>query len=1552
MLKSKLEFKIQIDSPTTSKYYKSHWIYGVSLGRIHYHISTASEYSSNNKISPSWIKDKRSNKTWRNITPNKTQGMGAIEFIYSSIGLSVGDPVNEHDKCIFLPSYSQLGYTSSLTGVKVPNGAQYPAYIDFDSIGFKAQLLAYKGYANKNNIRFSQAYKQHLIKSTSTILARYLTKQDKLYLNPIDFNFYNIEDNSLYTGYIPDEHIFRPFNTGDIQKTKQQILREWTDFKYFGSNMALPKFVPNEEKKQNYFKSLVSENEEFISMEKISYDNMSKEDLTKLVLIESLANYYDFNDDLIFTIDNKNYRLDIENEQFLDEENNILPYIAIYDENKKLERILSFKEYRSMLKETFTDDDALMQQELIQALKDSQLEENKDKVLTSLPNQYTNIAIGNADRQYSNFTSGWCLLHKFLDSYSGGPGFSFGLDNNTSDCNLYYWGVGGLSYVNYEGEVVYNNGSITIYPLDQYVEIYRYPKVLFYMLRDNIYTNIENIDLSKADYNSITTYFYERGYIEGDEFDTVVILPIFIIAGVTATNTYTLPVKELRYEKKILKDDEINEDTNYEIDNDGNKYQIEVIGEEYDPPQEFEIYTPNEDGTDFIVTKELMTNSSIPKITTIDKEMTDYVRFRLPMRRLKIYSKVSNYIKKLKNGEITGYLLKYKDLTDNKIKVRVHNEDSISYLKNISDITYDIAKCLPIIPLWTQICTLDAIKAGITSAFNPASWFATSGKKNGVRNNNFLGYYTGKPREGFYQFYDKKINKFYKDALNFYLIEWEQQINGKWTDEQYGVKMKKLSNRFKNEKSILYSKSIFDKPTGDITSYDELQQKGSLFGYHTAIRMNFSIYFNKHFRKAKLIAKLGYTYLDYFYKRLNGKYGIEISQILYPNDRVQFAEKRITLKFTKFKYDIAVEGDKASYYCEFDNQAGFFIFYNRTKREKFVFDINSYLPNWRSSYFSGIDTYRYDSKSANKLSAKDRIGLYTITKNDIEPKKYTDEFNPKSNIPTTKYLKVGETYRYDISSIFYNTSTTITYNTDNGYKQRIVNTWRGTADYACFYRPHSNNIDDYVYNDELTQKILLNFEERNVFDYIVDKLQYRSIPELKDIYKKIFNTDINIITSIDENIFNYNGNFDNLVLETVNEDLFKSSNNPQYVRKIDLTTYTGMNDKTKNQNQITIAQAYELYDTFDKQCLLTNDNIDIDGVKSRQVAKDIAYYLLDSGELPITKYITPSEFVDYFVTYKKDGILDTIFTSYEVYQLGFINFLVTNDTDNYELTVLLETIMAKSTSIISNIDLAEGIIEYNSVQLPMPVEVYKRLPIYTKNMVASLMFQVECYNVMPVPSVNTTDAIATRTYKYMEIVFAIVMAIVGIVLMPFTAGQSGWVTAFAIVAIVGAVISIIALVIQLIAMIIPASNARNLMMKASKILSYVGAILSMVGAIGNMGSMSAVQQAAIALSSIDFTMNICNTIAEAFYEHSRDKSKEIEYNNTVERYNQNIDEMNKFIEDNEFEAQLLNQYLPLSYSRVENRLYDDKYDDSIELFINGSLEILYEDLDNYYDSRL
>ena len=1715
--KSKQLFKFITGDILASDTISSHHIYGINI-----------EQQDCNEIVPETkFKASKIEPNWWNITPDKNHGCyGMVGLIYTTanMGRKTGDGYCDYKQCLYLPSFHNMTSVSSISGAKRPYGSAYPALIDFDVVSFISTLLSYKRLATKSGVTLSNTYKQHLIKSTSSILAKYITRLDTVYLNPLDYQFYDVKTGKLVNMTPPDETIFRPFTSG-YQVSKQSLLRQWYNFRYFGSNLMLPQFNANEIKKQAYLKSLVADNEEIINVIPFTYDNLDEEIRYKYILSKCLGDYYDWNDKKQFTIDGTTYELDIENECFKDLDGNVLPNIVKYKSDGNVDYILSFKDYKELLVLTYTDADKKIQQDVVNALKNNTDLPSSQNVNLNLKkwNGYFYLdtdKLGNYNLWWGKYKitydhyyatsyiteygtdggdsgttypvyetiketlelsfdemrdiyntiinrkssdSSWvtspdkinkpmnikeAIVYELYPKMSGSytepyttytdtnPVYFYQQWHTQDDSDggaghVYGWGPtdGSMDYFTYLIETnTATNISIAERTLFTGHFLYEYTDGSYSLSIDNNkvlkkrYTNYEvllelfgpitvteNIDKTDADYDGIDTYFHEMYYTKGNVWDTVDIQPIFVIKGVTQTNntqkeTSNLTAVKVKYdtEDKLNTLTQNEQDDLYTDDN-GVKYDIELRGKKYDPPVTTEVNTYDDDGNIVETRQKQIEYGEDPEISSVKNPYTELIKFSLPHRQLKIYSLLSNHIKQFKANTLTGYLLIYKDRNDGIIKCRKltkkdddGNEVEINgmeYLQATSDLVYDIVKCLPLVPLYNSTCVIDPfiqskicvpgpevylaslafvwLGAWAVAAFM-APFIAICLAFSSKYKVGFLGW---KISEGsglwdkpitnahrYYYYYDKKVNLYYKNAFNWHLKEWEKILNNNYTDDEFvssegktvKVKMsKKVPRRFTNENCVTYVKGILDEPEQNVQDYTTYANNHTHFGAHTSIRFSFTIYFNMHFRKTRLIARMGFQYLDWFYKKLNGEYGVWIEQYLYPPDRIQFPEKLKTIRFCKVKYDRSVEGNEASYYVVFKPIDAQFIFYKRSKSEKIIFSIDKYIPDWRNVYFSGKNTY--SSKPFSDKTTQEKLDSMAITKNDLIPRKYTDIIALNSKYtPVTKYTKSAEEYTYNIEGVYYGEPLSITYkNTSGTYTTKSVNIWSkaNNNEYACFYKPHELDSANYKFDENLSSKTLSSFETRDCYTYLQNLIKNKPLSAVKDMYKTVFNKDIEIVYSLGE-IFNYDNVFDNLSISNVDEEKFKSSDEDQIQ-----SSYTFNEVQHYNASTFSYFQSYYLNYTYDPVCLISTTEIDMENKKSITVAaREIAYYLLtESGELSLNKYLSPSDWESMFIGYNQDGLLAKLFSSYEIYNIGFNNYLVTDDISKDELTLLLERISEIDKKFIYNLDdLKNGNIKYNAVWLPLPVDIYKRFPIYCKNLVSSLFLMLETYNVSATASVRESSINLLKAYTAISIINAIGMAVVSIIVAVYCPPAGAAMIAATILIVTASIIMIIAYLIQLVSMFLPTNNSRKLrgiaqgMTYAATVLNIIGSIISL-GA-GAASSISALQIATMVVKSIDYALQIAETIVLKNYE--KKKAKETaRLNVAIENYNKSQEELWEFIEQNEFEG-LLNTYQPININAIEASVYDDKYDTFVESFTENSILGLYEAVDDYYYNRL
>ena len=1805
--KGKVLFKFLTGDILASDTFSSHDIYGITLNQKEYNKALPEEFFKSDKIGSDW---------W-NISARKKDSLyGLVGVFYNdpNIGKSVGDHYNEYKKCIYLPTYSSFFQSSSITGKKIPIGSKYPTYIDFNSVSFVSTLLAYKNLARKTNKTLSQTYKQHIIKSASTIIAKYITRMDKYYLNPYDLEFYDVKTHQRVNPYVPDEQIFRPF-TSRYQVSKQDILREWYKFRYFGSNLMLPQFVPNEEKKEKWIQSQVKENEEFIDCLEINYDNLDDNILTKFVLGECMTDFYDFNDDLTIEVEGNTYKVDVRNSKFTDVDDNEVPYIPIYnDDTGLLEYALSFNEYTNLLKETLTDDDKDIQQKVVEALQNDTALPNSQNVYpdklsllkwkdyfyydTSKSGKHI-LWYGKYKIQYTRAVDTYSvsesqdILWNTLETNTETITYSFSLDEITNTAlmiknrsvlftyydggnsydlsakNVYktniplnieealckwlyenmtgeededlskikvtsgisyyikvhgytYWnddGGGQSSYVGYTHVLCDSNykavfaKSVTYVKADRITSVtftetrqkyqgqtvFEYKEGVFLKQQDATYNFIRSynhhkfmlelfgpatitsgIDKSNAKYNLVDTYFHEMLYEEGDVWNLVTIRPIFTIPNVTCKNELNAEVEALTYHKKIYTEDEYKalSDEDKEdvlVDDNGQYYVIERRGskieeQEYDYSESvtqirFNAMTDeqkaklvkNTDGSYYmsdgkylysekrkttetyydVYDTQKKTQAEVDAMTAEEKQnlLTDtdgeyvkdedgnyiyqiktgcfsvskeyneqpyasymldnyeeLVKFSLPLRQLKIYSKLSNYIKKLKSGSITGYILVYKDLDDGKTKTRHINISSNDYNLAVCDLQYDIVKCLPLVPLYNTTCTIDSLIQSKIVTVSPEVYIAAATYASSASTSalvayaiawlanfaafmlpfaipavimtakwklGFLGFHKNKKPQRFYYYYDKKVNLYYKNAFNYYLKEWEKVLNNNYTDDTFTdndgktvkVKMnKKVSRRFTNENAVTYSEGFLEKPKETVNDYDTYVSNFGLFGAHTSIRFSFSIYFNRHFRATRLISRMGFIYLDYFFNKLGGTYGLWYEQQLYPPDRIHYPEKQIKLRFKKDKVDTSVEGGNASDYCEFRPNDGQLCFYKRSKKERITLDMNTYCPQWRSIYFSGKNTYQ---KAFSQMTTLEKIDSIVVAKSDLQPLTYTDSFTTKlyKDIPVTKYSKTTTGYQITLNTLFYGVPLVVKYTTIDGkQKQRTIDIWSKAkdGDYCCYYKPY--DLNEYTFDENLYQTILDNFTDTNVTDYITNLIVGKSTAEIEDMYNTTFSKTIDVIEQ-QENMFNYNGVFDDLTISQGNTDNFKTQDTDELYKAYTFNQFPNYSGKEVSRHQ-----SYWLALNYNSSCAILQSDVNTDSIKTkRNAAKEIALHLLKNEYFPLNRLLTPLEWQDAFINYDKDTLLGQLFSEREVYEIGFYNYLVTNDTTATELTLLIEQICKIDRTFIYDMgNLKEGEIKYHSVYLPMPVDVYKKFPLYSKNLMSSLFCLLEQYQVQAIGSVRESSVNMAKTHTAISIINAIGQLIVSLVATIASCGAATPYLVFVIIYIAGQICIIISYLMQLVAMFLPTAQSRKLQ-NAAKYVSYAGTALSIIGSICSLVSGGIIlrpeQWVSLGFQSASYITSIVEKSLVAKYE-KKTKEDNARLNVAITNYNSSIDELYEFTEQYEFEGALFDQYQPTNIKTIETNIFDDTYDSSIESFVDGSLEALYADLDGYYSNRI
>ena len=1050
---------------------------------------------------------------WFSIFTLGVADFGIGDMILNKNGQA--DNCGTYEPVTFYPTTGPVLSGVTPVPVKRPKNKLYPALLDFEEIGYTSIISGLKNLKTKKNVEFfSTVFKPTLIQYAG-FRGPILAKQDKYALDINDLKIYNTETGQEdRTGNSLDEEIFVPinewmysasmYNNGNVSDIIRIIyewicsifgkdseiakrfyantydafpdiplskrtdrIRKWANWKYFASHTKTEFYTENKPKYDNYINSLIKDNEELISFKEIIYGDTPEEDYIRYILQTCIGEeFYDYNDNLVFIVNGIKYCIDFENEQFINKDTN--EYITnIYCKQDTVFAVdnYSYKNYlNNIIQDTHLD--------LVNEIKDVLNEEYR-------------------------------LNHKLQASK-----------------------FNDLSYKQYDIKTEIDRQNKLDAILKDYDFIYKSS-----VLTVRTGTVIDNVTLDKKNNFKETIYLLEKNYLSNDydkdHIDTITVEPIVIFDGVTNKAKYSIRKNTSTY-KKIYPD--FTDMLNYK----------QLLDEEDEVTGEIKKYTYENRTTKRPIAKTIQNSwlkiDNEGNITTVDKEdwydktpigeilvnqeIEDTVKFTLPNITINNDMRVLKYIYNFKRNLIDGFFIKYRDKNDGKIKIRLYNEDAISFSRNTCDVHPSQFDVLPLVPFYS---VLDVTVPILVESRGLDMHFGALASSSAFR------YY--------YFTYNKKVNQYYKHTLNWPLLGWDRHINGYYNDTEYKIKTpKKVSKLYTNEKLLMYNPSFLKNPEMDdeakaqarssLTDYDTFYSKApyGCYGTHTSIRFTFAIFFNRLIRKTKLLNKMAVKFLEFYYKQYSkGNYGIPVSVYVYPNDRIQFSEKRLHLYFVKTQIsDDEVSSLKASYYSELDYYNGFLTFYNRNKREKYVLYINKLYPNWKATFF--------DNQSTTLV--KKKYSDYTITLSDIIPLSYIDTIVATGdNVPTTKYTAVKNKknyYQYTVKSYYYNTSTDVTYKTKTSTKTRTIDMWgsMNVDEYCCFYTPQ--NTETFNTNEDYISDIFNNFEERNIATALFNFFDILTEEELTIYYKKIFGENAELpVNAFEEdiNIFNHNNMF-------------------------------------------------------------------------------------------------------------------------------------------------------------------------------------------------------------------------------------------------------------------------------------------------------------------------------------------------------------------------------------------------------------------------------------------
>lgn len=1070
--------------------------------------------------------------------------------------------------------------------------------------------------------------------------------------------------------------------------------------------------------------------------------------------------------------------------------------------------------------------------------------------------------------------------------------------------------------------------------------------------------NIENLKLDNTTDNyEVYQYFHNLG----ESKDNIVSFQHLVyIKGLTNSFKVNYRTTGIQYTKEFLADDANEEDyQDVFTDVNGRRYIIKDnltnLGE----------YTEPKEDASVDITSQVLFN---------------FQEKQIEIKHLDIL--LDEFINNHSNGEYI--VAEYEDKFDGKTKYKLIKEKADRWYRN-SDI---LDRCTPYLWVHNTYHTVQAFRFNTIDPFT--FWFSWLFPKWGPRLN-LLGQPNADRRMlgGYYNSYDRASNLYLQKCYQIHTKQWDKLKNPNYVDTAYKVDNTKgkVLKKFTNQKLINYQKPLLEdityKADGNEADYKSYTNSiKTQFGTCITTRFDFTIYFNAKIRATKLLARMGWMYLNYIYTKCspdsvdeNGNYSTSI----YAPDRVQFSEKRIALKFRKVIYEKEKEGNKASYYCEMNKANTELTFYCRTKQIKYILQINSFCPRFNQDY------KKYDLNKSIQVDNR-------IPSRHLEPLTYTHRIVKPTNPPKTKYkLSNRSIYEYKVNSVFYNTPMKVKYVAQDDTNQEVEFTPVADNNFVCFYKPYADITNtDETYKDYDNTK-----DSRDIRTYLRDRVFIRySNSMLEDTYFKLFNKSISIRFS-EISPFDLDGNINKLYINNNTtyeiEDTLNLANyyhkqiNLFHLPKKEYFDNEGIKHSVFDRSAVSwlayshLEQSYKAKNTISG--VFYKDNLvvippkdDLDGnptippfggdkedipilesnqdsnIYNRHICIDeIIDYII--GVLPNNYVLLVSEFEQLFVNPSPDFVLCKIFSEEQLYRLGQYCYLVTNNIEliqlddgvnisYYRLRLINQQVIKQLFDMKSN---SPTIMAYPF--LPMPIDLFKKLPIYCKLFVKNMNSYLEnlCFVVYP-----TRDATSARWVLGWSILDIINILVISILITIFTFGAG---TPIAIVLIC---LAVAIAILQITMLLVDTKTAKTLGIIV-KVLQVVSSIVSIGGGFANVGSISStslttLQTANIALSSVNTALSIINTSLDMVFK-SKQNEKIKEYNKALEKYNNKVEEYVNFIESTEFSG--MYAINTTEYDIIEKQI--DKYDTLDTIYDDNTsttLEALYTQLDTFYDGGI
>lgn len=1148
----KITFGIAIGN-TKSRYFD--W-YGYSLSELQFDTSNCHKDTI-----------KYNGRSATNITISKNQAGGEVDFIYGSVGENIGDKLNNYTTFMVNNMNLPIFYNENSINQSFPRNNTESKVIEWENSPYIKEILQYKQFANKYNTTLSQSWKNPLVTFSSATLGKYFYKKDNIYLNIKDFKFYNINTNELITSNLAEQNNNYPSNNAfsnlNINDTKQ-LRRNIENNQYYGTNMHYIVHNASLNEIYNYiYTQLNITDENRVEIKKLNYDSLTDDEKTFLIIRNSVL--WDYITDInnrIFTINDIQYKLDLNNSKFIEvETNNSVDYIIIYDDKNNIDYFLLINDLNNIFP-YFINNYKKEDEQILQSIQnDTYLLDDITKDYFKKPYTYTNT-ISDIGYWYDKTKK---IIYSEVDFNSYNPNsvnsYPYNLDTNGNlynrqiamDNNISSEDIKNNnlirakfatfrlspddslkdgSYTNVYNNTIYfynknNTAFYTTHNLDEtddiqlIEELDRYKSL--YLSQDKIFnnpTNINNNNNNNILNNSYSYYFDELNTIDiqnknnnetNEDFKYYLLNPILVINNFTQVINSDICNKNLYAEKQIITNTETIENSSLQQDEDGNYYTINI--------------TKLED-------------------TYTNKDFEIPIMFFKDKIEIKCSYNIFNLINKYETIDNDTYLVKYKTLDKNGneyIEFITYNEPFTQIVNKLNKAEDSFTKTLPYLMLGSYYSGLscgNAVVWGLLSAIGWLfSWIDRKHKDKFMKSLHFLAVNTN--NQLWFNNYNKKISKiYYKNLFKTDLNIMDKRQNPNYQDLDYKVNNKKgkLSKLYTDTNNPNYIPPILQVTKNNNPDYSTyINQDGANFLYNLcySTRFTFMIYLNKKIRDNKLICKIGVELLKYYITKHRVNDNEQIIIETYPNDRIQYEEKRKFLIISRTKLqniDKELLSHKNKYFCIYNYNTSELYFYDKKEKYKYTLDLETYYNNYKSIFNVTLDkntnvsnlydlnTDKLISKNINYNNLLDPLSQTISIKNRI--KSFITQPTNSSHTITTPYYNTNISYEYiDITNNKSSAKTNIDF----------------SQDFVLFMPPRN-----FVNSETLINLVRNSIQSQNLIEELKKDLNLLSINDLTTKYNSFFNTNVTILNNYN-NPF-YNPYFDELNDNEIDYSMFQNSN--------------------------------------------------------------------------------------------------------------------------------------------------------------------------------------------------------------------------------------------------------------------------------------------------------------------------------------------------------------------------------------------------------------------------